>query len=82
LRDGGTTLLPLGKMKIRSIINPKLKEQIEDPGIDLLQEYNFKDAPKAWGSGNFEIFPASAGQVSALIKDIKSAKGIIEEMVS
>ncbi len=80
--DGGTTLLPLGKMKIRSIINPKLKEQIEDPGIDLLQEYNFKDAPKAWGSGNFEIFPASAGQVSALIKDIKSAKGIIEEMVS
>ena len=80
--DGGTTLLPLGKMKIRSIINPKLKEQIEDPGIDLLQEYNFKDAPKAWGSGNFEIFPASAGQVSALIKDIKSAKEIIEEMVS
>jgi len=80
--DGGTTLLPLGKMKIRSIINPRLKEQIEDPGVDLLQEYNFKDAPKAWNSGNFELFPAGAGQVSALIKEIKSAKEIIEEMVS
>lgn len=80
--DGGTILLPLGKMKIRSIINPRLKEQIEAPGIDLLQEYNFKDAPKAWNSGNFELFPAGAGQVSALIKNIKPANEIIEEMIS
>ena len=80
--DGGTTLLPLGKMKIRAIINPKLKKQMEDPSIDLTQEYNFKDVPKAWGSGDFDLFPASAGQVSALIKDIKPANEIIEEMVS
>ncbi len=80
--DGDTILLPLGKMKIRSIINPKLKEQIGDPSIDLLQEYNFQDAPKAWNSGNFDLFPAGAGQVSALINEIKPAKGIIEEMVS
>jgi len=80
--DGDTILLPLGKMKIRSIINPRLKEQIGDPSIDLLQEYNFQDAPKAWNSGNFDLFPAGAGQVSALINEIKPAKGIIEEMVS
>lgn len=80
--DGGTTLLPLGKMKIRAIINPKLKKQMEDTSIDLTQEYNFKDVPKAWGSGDFDLFPASAGQVSALIKDIKPANEIIEEMVS
>ena len=80
--DGGTTLLPLGKMKIRSIINPRLKEQLGDPDIDILQEYDFKDASKAWNSGNFELFPASAGQVSALIKEIKPAKEIIEEMAS
>ncbi len=80
--DGDTTLLPLGKMKIRSIINPRLKEQIRDPSIDLLQEYNFQDAPKAWNSGNFDLFPAGGGQVSALINKIKPAKEIIEEMVS
>ncbi len=80
--DGGTTLLPLGKMKIRSIINPKLKKQMEDPAVDLLQEYDFKDASKAWNGGDFDLFPASAGQVSALIKDIKPAREIIEEMVS
>ena len=80
--DGDTILLPLGKMKIRSIINPRLKEQIGDPSIELLQEYNFQDAPKAWNSGNFDLFPAGAGQVSALINEIKPAKGIIEEMVS
>lgn len=80
--DGGTTLLPLGKMKIRSILNPKLKKQMEDPSVDLLQEYDFKDASRAWNSGDFEIFPASAGEVSALIKDVKPVREIIEEMVS
>jgi enoyl-[acyl-carrier protein] reductase II len=80
--DGGTVLLPLGKMKIRSILNPKLKEQMADPTIELSQEYNFKDVPKAWGSGDFDLFPARAGEVSALIKDVKPAKEIIDEMVS
>jgi enoyl-[acyl-carrier protein] reductase II len=80
--DGGTTLLPLGKMKIRSILNPKLKKQMEDPSVDLLQEYDFKDASKAWSSGDFDIFPASAGEVSALIKAVKPVGEIIEEMVS
>jgi len=80
--DGDTVLLPLGKMKIRAIVNPKLKAQMEDPGIDLTQEYNFKDVPKAWGRGDFDLFPASAGQISALIHDIKPVKVIIDEMVS
>jgi enoyl-[acyl-carrier protein] reductase II len=80
--DDGTVLLPLGKMKVRVILNPKLKKQMEDPNIDLTQEYNFKDVPKAWGSGDFELFPASAGEVSALIKDVISARDVIEEMVS
>jgi enoyl-[acyl-carrier protein] reductase II len=80
--DDGTILLPLGRMKVRSILNPKLKKQMENPNVDRTQEYNFKDVPKAWGSGDFELFPASAGQVSALIKDVKPAREVIEEMVS
>lgn len=80
--DGNTTLLSLGNMSIRIIINPKLQENMNDPNVDLAQAYNFMDAPKAWMSGDFDLFPAGAGQVSALITEIKPVKTIIEDMVS
>jgi enoyl-[acyl-carrier protein] reductase II len=80
--DGGTALLPLGKMCMRVVVNDKVKQKMATQGIDLGQEYNLMNAPAAWGSGNFDLFPAGAGQVSALIKDIKPVKAIIEEMVS
>jgi len=40
------------------------------------------NAPEAWGTGKFELFPAGAGQISALIHEIKPVREIIEEMVS
>jgi enoyl-[acyl-carrier protein] reductase II len=40
------------------------------------------DSGQAWHEGNFDLFPAGAGQVSALIKEIKPVKDIISEMVS
>lgn len=80
--DGGTTLLPLGNIGMRTIINPKLKETMDNPNIDLAREYNLMDAPKAWSTGDFDLFPAGGGQVSALIKEVKPVKEIIEEMVS
>jgi enoyl-[acyl-carrier protein] reductase II len=80
--DGGTTLISLGNMTMRTIINPKLKEKMGDPSIDLSQEYNFMDAPKAWTSGDFDLFPAGGGQISALINEVKPVKAIIQEMVS
>jgi enoyl-[acyl-carrier protein] reductase II len=80
--EGNTTLLPLGNMMMRVIVNPKLKEQMNDPETDLAGEYNLMNAPKAWSTGNFDLFPAGGGQVSALIREIKPVKEIIEEMVS
>jgi enoyl-[acyl-carrier protein] reductase II len=80
--DGSTTLLPIGKMSMRSIINPKLQKLMSDPEIDLSTEYNMMDAPKAWTEGDFDLFPAGSGQVAALINDVKPAKEIIKEMVS
>jgi enoyl-[acyl-carrier protein] reductase II len=80
--EGNTTLLPLGTMMMRVIVNPKLKEQMSDPGTDVAGEYNLMNAPEAWGTGNFDLFPAGGGEVSALIRDIKPVKEIIEEMVS
>lgn len=79
--DAGTIRLPVGGMAMRTIINPKLGELMAS-GADLTQEYNMMNAPQAWGEGDFDLFPAGAGQVSALVKEIKPVKDIIEEMAS
>jgi enoyl-[acyl-carrier protein] reductase II len=79
--DGGTTLLPLGGKTMRTILNPKLS-QLMASGADLTREYNMANAGKAWRSGDFDLFPAGGGQVSALIREIKPVRSIIEEMVS
>ena len=79
--DGGTTLLPLGGMSMRSIINSKMQGLMAQ-GADLSKEYSMGSTGKAWAEGNFDLFPAGAGQISALIKTIKPVKDIIEEMVS
>ena len=79
--DGGTTLLPLGGMTMRTLLNPKLS-QLMASGADLTREYNMANAGKAWRSGDFDLFPAGGGQVSALIREIKPVRSIIEEMVS
>ena len=79
--DGGTTLLPMGRMAMRIIINPKMGELIAS-GADLMAEYSMSDAGTAWTTGDFDLFPAGAGQISALIDEIKPVKDIIEEMVS
>ncbi len=79
--DAGTTLLPIGGMAMRTIINPKMGELMAS-GADLSQEYNMGNAGEAWSTGNFDLFPAGGGQISALIKEIKPVKDIIEELVS
>lgn len=80
--DGGTTLLPLGGMNVRIIINPRLAEKMNDSSVDLSQEYSMMNMGGAWRSGDFDVFPAGGGQVSASITEIKPVKAIIEEMVS
>lgn len=79
--DAGTALLPMGGMAMRSIINPKLS-MLMARGADLTQEYSMMNAGKAWTSGDFDLYPAGAGQVSALINEIRPVKDIIESIVS
>ena len=68
-------------MAMRTIVNPKLAELLVS-GVDLSREYNMKNAFKAWSNGDFDLYPAGAGQISALIKEIRPVKDIIEGMVS
>ena len=80
--DGGTMLLPLKNVKMRVIVNKKLIDLSADPTFDLSQEYNLMNAAKGMMSGDFDLFPAGAGQVAALIREVKPVKAIIDEMVS
>jgi len=81
--DGGTTLIPVQKVLMtRVIITPWLRELLSDPHVDLEKAINYGEAVRAWEKGDYEHALAGAGQVSALIREIKSVKEIIEEMVS
>lgn len=80
--DAGTALLPLKRMNMRVIVSPRLREEMKDPAIDLSARYDLSDVPRAWGPGDFDLFPAGAGPVSALIREIKPVKAIIDEMAS
>ena len=71
--DGSTTLISLGNMMMRVIMHPS---------FDASKNYNLLEAMEGWTTPNFDLFPAGGGQVSALIKEIKPIKEIIEEMVS
>ncbi len=71
--DGSTTLISLGNMMMRVIMHPS---------FDASKDYSLLDALEGWTAPNFDLFPPGGGQVSALIRDIKPIKEIIEEMVS
>lgn len=79
--DAQTTLIPTSGMTMRTIINQKLQDLIVSKE-DYSKEYELNNAYQAWESGDFDLFPAGAGQVSALIKEVKPIKNIIQEMVS
>jgi enoyl-[acyl-carrier protein] reductase II len=79
--DGSTTLIPALNMRVaeRIIITPWVKQKMDDPEVkNIAAELDRNPA----ASGNYERAAFGAGQVSALIRDIKPVKAIIEEMVS
>ncbi len=78
--DGGTELLPVDNMMMRAIITPELRERMASPDFDIKKEFQLKNASKAWNDADFNLIPAGAGQVSALINEVKPVKEIIDEM--
>lgn len=79
--DGGTDLILSSNMRTaeRIIVTPWIKQKMADPAVkNIADELDRNPA----ATGNYERAAFGAGQVSALIKDIKPIKAIIEEMVS
>lgn len=79
--DGGTVLLPVRNMMTRAVVTPGIRKLMEDPSVDLAEEMRKIDRVGAWDRGDFDNAVAGGGQVSALIRDIKPVKEIIDEMV-
>lgn len=80
--DGGTTLFPVGGgLATRVIVTARLREAMEKGMEDIAGTYNVAHIPEAWVNGDFDLFPAGAGQTCALIRSIKSVKEIVAEMV-
>ncbi|HRT67105.1 MAG TPA: nitronate monooxygenase, partial [Candidatus Hydrogenedentes bacterium] len=81
--DGGTALFPVQKVLMtRAIVTPSLKRLLDDPGIDLEEALHYADRIRAWDTGDHENAIAGAGQVAALIHDIRSVSDIIKDMVA
>lgn len=79
--DGGTDLIPALNMKVaqRIIVTPWVKGKMADPAVkDVVAELDVNPEK----TGNYERAAFGAGQVSALIREIKSIKEIVAEMVS
>ncbi len=80
--DGGTALLPVRNMMTRTVVTPGLRKLMDDPSVNLAEEMQKIDRVGAWDRGDFDNAVAGGGQVSALIRNIKPVKEIIDEMVS
>jgi len=79
--DGGTGLFPLGSKRLaqRLIITSWIKDRLAEKALEKIAD-ELERNPEA--TGEYERAAFGAGQVSALIRDIKPIRTIIEEMVS
>jgi len=79
--DGGTGLFPLGSKRLaqRLIITSWIKDRLAEKALEKIAD-ELERNPEA--TGDYERAAFGAGQVSALIRDIKPIRIIIEEMVS
>jgi len=79
--DGGTGLFPFGSKRLaqRLIVTPWIKDRLAEIPVENIADELDRN-PDA--TGNYERAAFGAGQVSALIRDIKPIRAIIEEMVS
>ena len=65
----------------RVLRTPMVEKLLESPDL-FDREMLRANQGEAWFKGNLELGFVSFGQVAGLIKEIKSVKAIIEEMVS
>jgi enoyl-[acyl-carrier protein] reductase II len=76
-----TVLIPRGRVRIRALRTPLAERLLERP-----PEAASTPAPEAleeaWIRGNLDANPLAAGEIAGMVRDVKSVREIIQEMVS
>ena len=78
-QETGTTLLKQGDVMVRTIRTPNVEQVQNKAETNILSMADRME--KSWVEGDLEKVPPAAGQVTGLIKKIKSVQEIIEDMV-
>lgn len=81
IKDTGTRLVDTGRFRIRALHTP-LVEKILNGQMDIDTHFSAQAVEKSWIKGDLGSGIMPAGEVSALVSDICSAKQIIDEMVN
>lgn len=80
-KETDTVLVGLGRLRVRVIRNAMVENLLKNPeGQSFARLVQHQDA--AWLKGDLEASPLAAGQVTGLIKSVKSVREIIEEMAA
>lgn len=73
-REGGTLLIPVGPLMMRVIATAEIQQELQkNPGLS----FRFQDIEQANAMENGGLVPYGAGEVCALINDIRTVSEII-----
>ena len=79
--DINTRLVDLGRMQVRALRTPLVERWLEDQSQGDFSTLSEESLEAAWVKGDLEANTIPAGQIAGMIKEIKSVREIIEEMV-
>ena len=80
--EADTRLVNLGPMQTRALHTPLVERILEGETRVGFQDLTPEKVTAAWVDGDLEAFPISAGQVSGMIKEVRSVRKIIEGIVA
>jgi len=80
-KETDTLLVERGKVRVRVIRTP-LSEELRKGGPDVAFRPSPGSLKEAWIGGNLAANTLPAGQITGMVRDVRSVREIIEEMVN
>jgi enoyl-[acyl-carrier protein] reductase II len=79
-KETDTVLITRGKIRVRVIRTPFAEELLENPRDEAFGSLS-GNLEEAWIRGNLKAYTLPSGQITGMIRKVKSIREIIEEMV-
>ena len=79
-KETDTVLISRGRIRVRVIRTPLAEELLQRPG-DTTFSSSSESLEEAWVKGDLKAYTLPSGQITGMIKEVKSVREIIEEMV-